>query len=323
MKHWRMSLLLLTLFGILVGAFLATQTAVNSHLKSYLSSTFLASFISFTIGTLFLLVIMIVTGQSVFISLDTFADYPFWIWIGGFLGVVTLTVNMFLFKELGSIEAAILPIFGNIIMGMMIDHFGWYFTDLHPFDWMRLFGVIFLILGILVAVVLRNYIYNRNNIILQDKEQNEAKKWMWRLIGIAAGMGTATQVAVNGYLGIVLESKTHSAFISFLVGMITLLIIVLVRQDNIREIANPVKAKAPLFVWIGGLLGAGFVLGNVLLANTIGTGQTVVLTLFGMMIGSTIIQQFGLFKSIKVHTSVVQIAGLVLMLVGVVFIKLL
>lgn len=314
--------MLITLFGILIGSFLATQTAVNAHLKSYLSSTFLASLISFTIGTIFLLLIMIVTGQSIFIEMNLFIEQPFWIWLGGFLGVVALTVNMFLFKELGSVEAAILPIFGNIIMGMMIDHFQWYGVAGHAFDSMRLFGVIFLIVGILIAVALKNYIFKKQLLKLKDKDKNGTTKSLWRTIGIIAGMFTATQVAINGQLGVVLESKTHSAFISFLIGTITLLFIVIIRRDNLKEIKNPIKEKTPLFIWFGGLLGAGFVFGNVVLANAVGTGQTVVLTLFGMMLGSTVIQQFGLFNSMKSRTSVVQVVGLTLMLIGVMFIEL-
>jgi transporter family-2 protein len=64
------------------------------------------------------------------------------------------------------------------------------------------------------------------------------------------------------------------------------------------------------------------VLINVYLVGKIGTGQTVVLALFGQIIGSLLVQQFGLLKSVKNRIVPIQIFGLILMLGGVFLIKL-
>ena len=52
--------------------------------------------------------------------------------------------------------------------------------------------------------------------------------WIWRAFGIFAGMLSATQIAVNGYLGKVVGSPIKASAISFTVGIIFLAIICIV-----------------------------------------------------------------------------------------------
>jgi bacterial/archaeal transporter family-2 protein len=64
------------------------------------------------------------------------------------------------------------------------------------------------------------------------------------------------------------------------------------------------------------------VLINVYLVGKIGTGQTVILALFGQIAGSLLVQQFGLLKSVKNRIVPIQLLGLIIMLGGVILIKL-
>ena len=83
----------------------------------------------------------------------------------------------------------------------------------------------------------------------------------------------------------------------------------------------PIKQSAPWWVWIGGFIGGSYVLISVYLVGQIGTGQTVVLALFGQITGSLLVQQFGLLKSAKSQIVPIQIIGLIIMLAGVILIK--
>jgi transporter family-2 protein len=74
-------------------------------------------------------------------------------------------------------------------------------------------------------------------------------------------------------------------------------------------------------VWIGGMIGALYVLGNVYLVPVVGTGLAVVIVLVGLMAGSLMIDQFGWFASKKNPISGVQLMGLLVMIVGVVLIR--
>ncbi|MBT2576204.1 DMT family transporter [Bacillus sp. ISL-8] len=82
------------------------------------------------------------------------------------------------------------------------------------------------------------------------------------------------------------------------------------------------KQSAPWWIWIGGILGGSYVLINVYLANQIGNGQTVILTLFGQITGSLLVEQFGLLNSSENRVQPIQIFGLTVMIAGVILIRL-
>ncbi|MCU9614705.1 DMT family transporter [Caldibacillus lycopersici] len=312
--------MLAALLGIGIGFGLAVQTAINSQLRKFVVSPFLASMISFLIGTIFLLLSIVISGSPLAVPFSIFTSQPIWIWIGGFCGVCALTSNILLFPKLGSVQTTVMPILGMIVMGMLIDHFGWFYASKHTFGWNRIVGVIFVLLGVFLAIVVQEIITKRQQENPTTNE-NSANKWIWRIVGICAGMLMSIQAAVNGQLGVVLGSPFQAAFVSFFVGSITLIIIVGIKDRNYKNIVEPIKQSAPWWVWLGGIIGGIYVLANVFLVDQIGTGQTVVLALFGQIAGSLIVEQFGLLKSTKNRITAIQIVGLICMLAGVFLIK--
>ncbi len=80
------------------------------------------------------------------------------------------------------------------------------------------------------------------------------------------------------------------------------------------------NGHTPWWMWLGGILGALFVLGNVYLVP-IRTGFAVIIVLIGLMIGSLLIDQFWLAS--KRTVTLLQIGGLLIMIVGVMVIRIL
>ncbi|MFP7493690.1 DMT family transporter [Terribacillus saccharophilus] len=304
------------LIGILIGTGLSFQTAVNSQLRKFVISPYLASMISFVIGAISLAVIILITGSPLGIGWGFITQQPVWIWLGGVLGVIFLTVNILLFPKLGSVQTAIMPILGQIIMGMLIDNFGWFHSMKESFDIYRLIGIVLVLVGVFFAIAVQEF----KSRIEKTQEINPTL-WIWRLVGIASGMLMSTQVAINGQLGIVLQSSIQAAFVSFFIGALTLIIVVGVKDRSYTAIRNPIKQKASWWVWLGGFLGAAYVLINIYLVKQVGTGQTVVLVLFGQIAGSLLIQRFGWMNSLKMRIDWIQIGGLMLILAGVIFIR--
>lgn len=316
--------MLLALVGVSIGIGLAMQTAVNSRLRKFVGSPFTASMISFVVGTVFLTMVMVVSGTPLLISLDIVTEQPLWIWLGGIFGVLGLTTSIFLFPKIGSIQASVMPILGMIIMGMLIDHFGWFASIEQPFTWNRLIGVILLFIGIFLTVALTDLISGRRVAIKQAAaEKRSDGQWPWRLLGAGAGMLMAAQAAVNGQLGSLLGSPVHAAFVSFLTGAAFLVLVVALRYRSFAAVKNPVEQKAPWWIWIGGLLGGLYILLNVFLVGRIGTGQTVILALFGQLTGSLLVERFGLLGSSRGRITTLHILGLAVMLAGIIFIQLL
>lgn len=150
--------------------------------------------------------------------------------------------------------------------------------------------------------------------------RREIGLWLWRLWGIVAGMLSASQTAINGDLGKVLHSPMQAAFISFFIGTVLLIAIVLILHPANRF--SHTKGEHPWWMWLGGFLGALFVLGNAYLAPTIGTGLAVIIVLIGLMIGSLLIDQFGWLESRQNTITPLQVVGLLVMIGGVVLIRL-
>lgn len=306
--------------AIVIGIGLANQTAINSQLRKFVGSPFLATMVSFVIGAIFLAVINLISGSPLTVPFHLFVTEPVWLWLGGVCGVIGLTVNVLLFSKLGSVQTSVMPILGMIIMSMIIDNFGWFHSMKHSFGLNRIIGVLFVLLGVFLAVVVQSVITSRP--VMEGQVKKKQGVLIWQIIGILAGMLMAVQTAINGQLGRVLGSSFHAAFISFFVGALILIIVVGIKERSFANIKEPIAQAAPWWVWIGGFIGGLYVMINIYLVGQIGTGQTVVLALFGQITGSLLVEQFGLLKSIKNRITLVQVIGLLIMLAGVVSIKL-
>ncbi|WP_347722471.1 DMT family transporter [Lysinibacillus capsici] len=307
------------LLAISIGAIFAVQTAINAQLRKFVVSPFLASMISFAVGVIFLTITLVSSGSSLGIPLDLLLNQPIYIWLGGIGGAIAITTNILLFPKLGGVQTAILPIFGMTLMSMLIDHNGWFNSTQYSFGWNRIFGILLVLIGVFVATAIRSK--KNDQYSPQINKESMLNQWIWRIVGILAGMLLAIQIAVNGQLGKVLHSSSHAALVSFFVGTITLIIIVGLKDRSYISIKEPFKQAAPWWIWVGGILGGSYVLINVFLVNQIGNGQTVVLALFGQITGSLLVQQFGLFNSLKNRIQPLQIIGLMVMIAGVFLIR--
>lgn len=311
--------MLAILIGVIIGIGLPMQTSINTRLKVTLNSPFLASLTSFTIGTIFLAIMTLFIDHSLLFKQQLFTSQPIWLWIGGLLGVIYLTSNILLFPKLGSVQTVIFPILGQIVMGLIIDNFSLFDSAYHKMNAIRFAGALLVILGVICTVAMPNIIAKLHG---QLEVTPKAKGiFVWRLLGIIAGMLGACQTAINGHLGVILKSSVKAAFISFFVGTIALILVNLILRPKLRFI-TPTNGKNPWWMWLGGLIGALFVFGNAFLVPIIGTGLAVVIILIGQMTGSLLVDEFGLLESQKNPISFIQIIGIVIMILGVGLIRL-
>lgn len=308
------------LLALMIGLMMPIQTAVNSRLRTYVLSPFMASFISFLVGTIFLFIMTLATKHSVLIPFTVFQNNPFWIWLGGLLGVIGLTTNILLFPKLGGVQTVVLPIMGQIMMSMLIDHFGLFFSPEKSFSLLRLVGIIILILGVFCVIVLPDYL--RKKQIGIESSIDSVNKLPFQITGIVAGMLMASQSAINGHLGGLLHSAVHAAFVSFLVGTSILFILVTIVYRQLGNFKFALGKDKPIWIWCGGILGAFFVLIMAYLVPIIGTGLVVVICLFGQILCSVLIDTFGLIGAKKAPVTRIQVLGLVLLFIAVVFIRL-
>lgn len=307
---------LLFILGILGGVFTFIQTTINSRLRGHVDSPYLSSLISFIMGTVLLGVITFVSGGSLLPTPEQLSLTPWWTYIGGFIGVVVMTIYILLFPILGGVQTVAMPIFGQIIMSILIDAFGWFGVTRQAMSVWNMAGVIVLIIGVFAIVMLPDHLASRDHTKATEKNTHA-----WQFVAVMAGMILAVQVAANGNLGMRLQSPVQSAFLSLAIGTIILLVIN-IRQKSWQKAAVFRKKKAPAWIWCGGIFGALYIYLNAFLAPKIGTGSVVVFALIGQMTTSLIVDSFGLLGAPRRKVTAVQIAGLAIMLIGVAVIKL-
>ena len=139
------------ILGFLAGVGLPIQTSVNTRLRKKVCSPYNASLVSFVVALLFLSALLLITGQGLHIPLAQLLNEPAWIWIGGICGLVFLTGNILLFSKLGGVQTVVLPVLGQILMGLIIDNFGLFYSQKTPLSVFRIAGAVMVILGVVLV----------------------------------------------------------------------------------------------------------------------------------------------------------------------------
>lgn len=140
---------------------------------------------------------------------------------------------------------------------------------------------------------------------------------LWSCAGIAFGMCSAVQTALLGKLGVALESPVKASLASFVVGLISLAIVVAF-VDRTYSLGDALKKGNPWWMWAGGLLGATLVMCNAYLSAHIGTGMTVMLVLLGQVGGGLLVDRFGLLGVPRKPVAGIQYVGVLVAIVGIV-----
>ncbi|KAB1504246.1 DMT family transporter [Corynebacterium sp. 320] len=297
--------------GVLAGAVMPVQTVANTRLSRSTGTPLSSSLISFLVGTLTLACALMLLNHGE-MGLANALGGPWWMWLGGLLGVVALTGNILMFPRLGAVQTVVLPIAGQILMGLIIDHAGLFHSLQSPITVPRVVGAAIVMAGVLLTVV--SGAGRRGTVASGDKgdtRDTRLSAWAWRGFGVLCGVLFASQAAINGHLGQVIAGPIAAALVSFSVGLGALIVLNVLQRWRPRATALEGE-KNPWWMWIGGALGAAYVLLNALLVPQIGTGLTVVTVLSGLMAGSVVVERVR-----GQEISPRQLVGLVLIFAGV------
>ncbi|SQG64403.1 Uncharacterized protein conserved in bacteria [Corynebacterium renale] len=301
--------MLALLSAVLVGWCTPAQTAVNARLRTFVGHPLMSSLISFAVGTLSLLVLHLILFSALLPPFGQAAGQPWWIWTGGVLGVIFLTGNIVLFPRLGGVETVVLPIVGQIAAAMVIDQWGVFGAQQRSLSVWRVLGAALVCFGVFIVV------YRPG---LQTGHAHSQGLWLWRALGVLAGVCTATQMAINGTLGVVLGSPISAALVSFSVGTVLLIVLVGALRAWPRK---GTTGEGSWWMWFGGVLGAVYVAGAAALVPIIGAGVTVVAVLAGNMLMSQLIDATGALGARRIPVAARQIVGLIVIVLGVLAVR--
>ena len=286
------------------------QTAANSRLRQSVVSPMVASLVSFTVGTLFLAIVVLCEKGSLLIESELIERLPWWAWFGGLCGLWGLTVNIIIFPKLGAVQTALMPMLGQIGMGIVIDSFGLLQSPAFPFTVKRAVALLILLIGIVMIVKRKESAAKKSNLLV------------WQLIGVSGGAVFAMQPSMNSLLSIGLYSSVHAAFVSFFTATIMLLLLVaLIPRDRVN-IPKIFSFDRPWWSWLGGIIGGTFVTGFAFFASKTGIGILLITSICGMLTNSLIIDKYGLLGATKKRIGPMQCIGLILVVMGIIILRL-
>ncbi|MDZ4365355.1 DMT family transporter [Brevundimonas sp.] len=135
---------------------------------------------------------------------------------------------------------------------------------------------------------------------------------------IIAGGATALQAPTNARLATAVASPVNAAFVSFAVGTAALGIMALALQT--RPDIQAAKAL-PAWAWAGGLYGVVFVVAAAWAVPRLGVAMTVTLMVAGQLLLSLTLDHFGALGVPRQPLNLGRIAGVALVIAGVVLVR--
>jgi transporter family-2 protein len=139
------------------------------------------------------------------------------------------------------------------------------------------------------------------------------------VIALVAGAGLPVQASVNAALARHAGRAEVAAFISFLVGALALAGWLVARRIALP--AAGALARAPLWAWTGGLLGAFYVSVITHVAPRLGVVVTLALSIAGMMLASLVLDATGALGMTLRPLNGARVLGAALHVLGVLLVR--
>ena len=307
--------MLYILVALVLGFCTPLQTAANSRMRQLVSSAPLATLISFAVSSIVLVIVALFASIPLIPSQRAFQDAPWWSWFIGVIPLITITIAIHLFKEIGQLQAMVIPMFSQLIFSLCIDHFGWFGARVMPMTWQRAIGAVLLIVGVTMVVIIPRLKTNNST-----ADNGGLRQVMWQLAAVLSGCLSAVVGAILASLGQVIGSAIQATTVLFAIATGVMIVFCCV-NGSVIKVRKAFTTDAPWWMWTGGILGAIIVYGNAWLIPLIGVSVFMMTLLIGQLLLSLLMEKHGWLGAPKKHISWTQFAGILIMLAGIFLIK--
>jgi transporter family-2 protein len=122
---------------VLIGAALGFQAPINAALGRAIGA-FEAALVSFGVGAIGAAIVVTLVGRG---NLRAVAEVPAWQLVGGLLGLMVVTATIISVRHIGISILLVAGLTGQLVAGLLIDHYGWFGVPRRPIEWTRIAGV--------------------------------------------------------------------------------------------------------------------------------------------------------------------------------------
>jgi transporter family-2 protein len=288
---------------VAVGIQLALQAPINSALGRH-AGRLGATLVSFAVGTVALLALVIITGQIS--EVHEFGEVPVHQLAGGLIGATYVAVSTLTVARIGAGAVVAATITGQLLSSLLIDDLGLIGVDAVPLDALRIGGAVLLIAGTLAVV-------GRDRLV--DPESG-VRGGRFDLPAVAAVFVAGLLVGIQHPLNSLLSDSAGellAALSNFVVGLVLLAALVLATGRAARLTS---VSQAPLWQFLGGLIGVITVIAALSAVSAIGAAGLTAALVTGQLIGSLAIDRAGAFGLEVRPITVRRACGVLLLLVG-------
>jgi transporter family-2 protein len=136
--------------GILAGAVLPVQGAVNAQLRADLQQPITVALISFTVATLTIsavLIVLLMLRRTPSPKLEPLSRMPWWGWVGGICAGMYVTATFMLIPAIGAAKTIALTVAGQQLASATIDSRGLFRLPVRSLTRPRVAGLVLLCVG--------------------------------------------------------------------------------------------------------------------------------------------------------------------------------
>lgn len=308
------------LIGIISGVAATVQASFNGEIRRRFRSPYITAAVNFIVALTLIAIVLLITEHSLALPVSEIVKYPPWIWMGGVCGATIVMAGIFCLPVLGSARNMMLLCFGQIMAGLLIDHFGIFDAPVTKMSLLRAAGALLEIVGIAFISIEKGE---------KSKSGMSGKVIMFIVFDIFTGFVAAAQVAINGTLGVVADSPVRATLVSMCGALLTMAVICsLIGMFGGKaslfdgKKAPEGKIRFTPFFLSGGLMALVVVGGNAITGPVLGTGMVTMMNLFGMMAAGLAVDATGFLGIDKKPVTFRKIFGMALMLAGTAMISL-
>lgn len=131
---------------LVLGMLLPIEAAVNGKLMRTFGHPVIGAAIAFLIGTILLGSYALVLQKP--ITLDAVKETSWYDWTGGVIGAIYVTGIIMIIPRLGAGFAFALIVGGQLLMSLIMDHYGMLGLPVTEINWNKILGVLLLIVGV-------------------------------------------------------------------------------------------------------------------------------------------------------------------------------
>ena len=142
-------MLLFMVAVVLAGGATALQAPTNAKLMGAVGSPVNAAFVSFAVGTAALGVLAVILQARP--DATAVRALPWYAWVGGLYGAIFVVAAAWGVPRLGVALTITLMVAGQLLIGVILDHFGAFGMPAQPISWGRVAGILLVICGVVVV----------------------------------------------------------------------------------------------------------------------------------------------------------------------------